>query len=480
VTLVVESARDLTLEAVRRVAWGRETIAVGEGAKRRMEAARAAFHELLARQPDLFVYGVTHHGGDNVHVPYPPETRTVATRKGGFTWSVNFGRALPERVTRAIVVARLANFLEGSAAARPETADAIAAFLERPELPAVPADGNGGAGEILPLAQLFDELMGTLELSRSERGCFWNGSPCAAALVADGALAARRRVTLAHQVFALSVEAYRAPLDAYEEVFERLWGDEHESRALRTLRAHLAGAQAERRPLQAPVSYRILPRVLGQAQRACAQAEHAAGVSLASVSDNPVFVPPDERHPHGQVLSNGGYHNGVAYPALDGLAAAWADLAQIAERHAISLLRDALAWQPAALGEADHQLTLTPMALVGYAEQARRAAQRTFLPASAAGSSQDDVAPPPFAAWEAATRAGELLDASLATLAVIACEALRRSGRPAPPPLQELASEVISAVTPMSNERLLSADVHALSRSFTERVLSPEPSPPRP
>jgi histidine ammonia-lyase len=166
----------------------------------------------------------------------------------------------------------------------------------------------------------------------------------------------------------------------------------------------------------------------------------------------------------------------MAYPALDDLAASWADLAQLVERHAITILADPTAWAPATIGgDEDYQLTLAPMALVGYSEQARRAAQRSFLPAGTAGSSQDDVAPPTFAAWESATRAGELLDASLAILAVIACEALRRSARAAPPPLDEFASEVLSAVTPMSTERSLAQDTQVLSDSFTERVLSPDP-----
>ena len=60
--------------------------------------------------------------------------------------------------------------------------------------------------------------------------------------------------------------------------------------------------------------------MLGQAHRACAAAEHAASVSLASVSDNPVYLPPDEHNVEARVLSNGGYHNGMAYPALDDLA----------------------------------------------------------------------------------------------------------------------------------------------------------------
>jgi len=50
------------------------------------------------------------------------------------------------------------------------------------------------------------------------------------------------------------------------------------------------GARCERAGHQAPVSYRILPRVLGQAERALADAQRGAGSSLSSVTDNPVFL----------------------------------------------------------------------------------------------------------------------------------------------------------------------------------------------
>ena len=52
---------------------------------------------------------------------------------------------------------------------------------------------------------------------------------------------------------------------------------------LRALRAWLVGAGTERRPYQAPVSWRILPRVLGYAHRVLGQAEAAAEISLAGI-----------------------------------------------------------------------------------------------------------------------------------------------------------------------------------------------------
>ena len=55
-----------------------------------------------------------------------------------------------------------------------------------------------------------------------------------------------------------------------------LWGDEYEAAALRGLREFLVGAGGGRRNYQAPVSYRIVPRILGHAHRALAAAERAA------------------------------------------------------------------------------------------------------------------------------------------------------------------------------------------------------------
>jgi histidine ammonia-lyase len=144
-----------------------------------------------------------------------------------------------------------------------------------------------------------------------------NGSPCSAALIADTALHARHREQNAELVFAVSIGALRAPLEAYDSALDLLWGDEHEAAALRRLREHLAGAQtADRLVQQAPVSYRIVPRVLGQARRAVAQVEHAALTSLSSAAHNPVFVPPHAERGRGRLLSTGGYHNAMAYPAL--------------------------------------------------------------------------------------------------------------------------------------------------------------------
>src|ERR1700728_4119013 len=113
--------------------------------------------------------------------------------------------------------------------------EAVVHMLDGGPLPPIAAAGQGGAGEILALYPLFADLSRAFDLQVKERGSLINGSPCAAALVADAALSSRRRLQLVLQTFALSIEAFRAPLEHYDAALELLWGDPDETAVLQAL-----------------------------------------------------------------------------------------------------------------------------------------------------------------------------------------------------------------------------------------------------
>jgi histidine ammonia-lyase len=384
--------------------------------------------------------------------------------------AASFGEPLPERVVRGIILARLANFLEGHTGARALVATSIAGMLEPGvRLPAVPAQGNGGAGEILPLGHLFYDLSKTILLEPKERMAVINGSPCSAALVADIALLARGRTDLAEKVFALSVEALGSPLEAYSEDVDGLWSDEHESAALRSLRELLKGHRPQRMARQSPVSHRILGRVLGRMRRAAAEAEGAAEVSLASVTDNPVFMPPDATRPLGAVFSTGGFHNTWAPAAIDGTAFAWADLCQLAERHT-----DQLFQHPATAPLlAAHEFGFKPLhgVMNGWAEEARSLAQPTLLSLGAFG--QNDVPSQSIPAWRKAIAIGHCLDASLAIVGSLAAHALEAGGQAIPAALRPLVDEVKRHVPPGQDVRRRGLEMEAVTADFSRRIHPP-------
>jgi histidine ammonia-lyase len=356
-------------------------------------------------------------------------------------------------------------------------------MLDGRPLPAVPSSGQGGAGEILALYPLFAELSLQFDLDVKERGSLINGSPCGAGLLADSVFVARRRGQLAEQVLALSIEAISAPLEHYDEALEALWGDEHEATALRNLRRLLSENGQDRRAYQAPVSYRIVPRVLGAAHHAVAAAERAATISLGAVTDNPVYLPLSEAHPLGRCLSTGGFHNAMAAPALDDLAAASADLGLLCHRHASRLLDGRASKLPDLLmvgrdpceSDGHGSVGYIPMAMTGYLEQAREAAQRTLLAGTeSAGAGQDDVTAPVFLAWTKHDRAGRCLDALLAMLAVLASQALHVTRRDPPPPLQPFVKQLREIVPPVGADRVLGPELARLADHFTVHVMGDE------
>ncbi len=466
-TLVVASRADLTIDAVRRVAWEGEGVGLAPEVIEQMDRRHGEFNDYLAaclaEDPGALLYGVTTGPGDAGAAVL--SDRALATRPRGLWTAASFGEPLPERVVRGIVLARLANFVEGHAAARPQVAAAVAAMLDAGPLPAVPARGNGGSGEILALGHLFGEVADRLELEPREKMALINGSPCAAAMVADAALAGRGRLELAEATFALSVEAIRAPLEAFAPELGDLWGNEHEAEALTSFRSLLAGGAHERQAHQAPVSYRVLPRVLGRLREAQAHAERTATGSLGSVTDNPVFLAPSEDHPLGALVSNGGYHNDRAHPALDGLAHAWADVAQLAQRHIDKLFQHPVS-APLLAGE---WLT-KPLHMVGasYAEEARTAAQTTVL--GLGGFGQNDLPSPAFLAWNKADAVGTCLERTLAVLAALASQALHVAGQTPPPALAPLLDQVRRSFPPVDSPRQLGPDAERLAAAFSRHV----------
>jgi histidine ammonia-lyase len=171
----------------------------------------------------------------------------------------------------------------------------------------------------------------------------------------------------------------------------------------------------------------------------------------------------------------------MAAPALDDLAAIWADICLLCDRHGSKLLNGKVSGLPDLLLTGRHpsdsdghgNLGYVPMATTGYLEQAKLAAQRTFIPGTeSAGAGQDDVAATAFLAWAKEERAGRCLDACLATLAVVASQALHVTGREAPSLLREFASEIRSIVPPVGNDRVLGPELLRLAEFFSTKALT--------
>ena len=484
--LQLTSRSDLTLELVHRVAWCGEPIALAAEARQRIAKRRAAFENLL-RDPTQGVYGVNQGQGEMIHQRLTAAQIAQLAELKPFPAAVSFGDYFPQRVVRAMVLARFANILEGHAFATPRLADALVELLNGGAMPRVACTGQGGAGEILATYPLFAALSEQFDLEPGERSTLVNGSPCAPALLADAALASRRRLRLVQQVFALAIEAFGAPREHYHPALAGFWGGTHHQAAFRELDVLLGPPPAEQRSHQAPVSYRIIPALLAQTHWAVEQAEAMAAHALASVTHNPTYLEPDAEHPNGRCISTGGFHNALAAPVIDNVTGAWADLCLLAGRLCTGLLNGRVSgYSDFLLDDRDPSqsdghgaLGYLPMAIAGFVEEARALAQRSFIPAvDASVFGQDDVASPAFLAWPKQAKAGETLDRALAVLAVTASQAFHLTHRaPQSDSLRDFLSMVRATVPPVTKDRVLGGELQALSEHFTVSVFETESGP---
>jgi histidine ammonia-lyase len=471
-TVELNTRADVSLENFKRVAWRGEAVVIGATAKQTIASARAAFMQLI-ENPEVSIYGVNTGYGGRAKLKLDAEARRAQARHPTHHRAASWGEALPDRVTRGIVFARLANFIEGHGAVSPSVAQAVADMLSSPSMPYVPARGQGGAGEILSLSHLFLEASKNWPLAEKDLLALVNGSPAASALIADAALATQARLQLALETFALAAEAFNTPLGHFAEELEGCWNNPHDAWALRQLRDLMQGGHVPRRPYQTPVSIRILPRVLGQAHRALQTAEEVATQSLSAVSDNPVVFPPGRQVGKEPVVSTGGYHNMQASAALDGLVCAHANLAVLTGRIAAKLLDGNISLLPPYLGYEDGEsyLGCLPMAIVGYEEELRMLAMPTLLPGSESGGfGQDDVASPVFLAWQKFDRSCVLFEHCLASLAPIAVRAMTVTGRKVPGKLQALVDETHACFPDDVTDRAMGFDIASLAMRFREKI----------
>jgi histidine ammonia-lyase len=461
VTVTLAHRADITLGAFARVAWYGEDVAVAPAALAEVARRRDEFLALVTADPSRKFYGVNVHAGDGSDRVMTEVEQLDYNR--GLHSATSFGEPFPRRVVRGFVLARLANLIEGHAGVSPQLVTAVAARLDGRQLPPVPRLGNGGSGEILPLGWLFGDVPEEMPLGIKEGMALINGAPCAPALLADATLCTERSLALAKDVFCLSVAALGVAPDIYHQRLEQLWGDPHQAEALRAIRAAIDGALpppgAGDHP-QPPVSFRILPRVLGNAYRLLAAAREAASIALPAVSDNPVFLFGDGEGDLGDIVSTGGFHNGAAPAAIDGLTFALADLAQLAH-HQLQRLQTS----PEAMPGLD-SLALGTMQMVsaGYAEEARAAAVPSLLPLP--GFGQNDVPAPAFHAWNRFDRVRGFVAGSLTCLAALAGQSFARTGRAFPPALRALGEEVLKIVPPVVQRRSVGPDLGRLAERF--------------
>jgi histidine ammonia-lyase len=420
--IILRSSSDMTLANAERVAFDHAGVEISEEAAERIAAGRLRF-ELFMKAKGGYVYGSTTEPGARAKRVLSAEEslrQGETLRKFVPLQSGAAGEMLSVRCVRLAVFARLSNALSGSGKLGVSTAQAVTSLLNR--IPPVPIQAMACSGEVMPLTWLVAPLA-DLPLAIGEAMALINGSPFATAMACDVAMTTARRLRLAEQIFAKSIEAAGCPAAHFDRRLADCWIDPFYKQSLNNLHELLADSRREQLKHQAPTSWRVLPNVLANTLRALAEARQSAEIGLQSLKDNPTFIQDASCSDADVVISSGGYHDHRAAKAIDGINSALIDMCVLASRQVSHLLDGGLGLPPLLSGAEDGVgMEYLAWGMTEPLATARRAAQATTLDVGLQdpAGNQSDIPSLGFIAYGKHREVACSFDTCFATLAITA------------------------------------------------------------
>jgi len=356
---------DLTLTDVWAVAVRGEPVVLADSARERMAAARAIV-ERAAHGAQEHTYGVNTGFGRFVSRAIPEELTEELQLRLLRSHACGVGDPYPDEIVRAAMLLRANALAKGYSGARAATVELLVECLNRGVLPHVPSRGSVGAsGDLAPLAHLALPLVGEGEawvdgsrlrggealaqvglepvrLQAKEGLSLVNGTQFMAAFGALGAVRAQRLAKTADIACALSLEALQGSRTSFlpqVHALRPLKGQADSAANVLQLLEESAINESHRwcDKVQDAYSLRCAPQVHGASRDLLDYAARTVETELNAATDNPLVLVDDE-----MLVSNGNFHGQPLAFALDALAMAVGELANIAERRIERLVNPSL------------------------------------------------------------------------------------------------------------------------------------------
>lgn len=361
---LVLTGQGMTIADVVAVSRGGRAVRLADDARARVAAA-SAFVEELARR-EVPVYGVTTGFGHLAQVRIAADDSERLQLNLLRSHAVGVGRPYPRDVARAMMLLRANSLARGHSGVRVATLELLVELLNRGVTPVIPEKGSlGASGDLAPLAHMALVLVGEGEawygaerlpaaealrraglaplpsLGPKEGLALINGTQAMAALGSLAAHDARILLKTADIAAALTVEALRGIVDAFDPRLHRLRPHPGQVRSAANLYRLLCDSRRATRQgelrTQDGYSLRCAPQVHGAARDVLDYAWRVLEIECNAVTDNPIVLLEDA-----MVLSGGNFHGHPLAVALDSLALSLAGVGAIAERRIERLLNPSL------------------------------------------------------------------------------------------------------------------------------------------
>lgn len=304
------------------------------------------------------IYGVNTGFGRLAESVVPADQMSELQHRLVLSTAAGVGNLLPDETVRLCLILKINALAQGYSGIRPVVVEGLLNLLNRNAYPCVPEKGSVGAsGDLAPLAHLVLPLIGSgelriggtvmpateglarigmkpIRLAAKEGLALINGTQVSTALAIEGLLAAEDVFLTGLAAGALTGEAIRCNMGAFDPRIHAIRRQKGQIDAAAALRAIYAGSKRTKGlRVQDPYSIRCQPQVMGACLTVIRQAAETICAEIAAVTDNPLVFPDT-----GEIISGGNFHAEPIAMSADMLALAIAEVGALSERRTALLV----------------------------------------------------------------------------------------------------------------------------------------------
>ncbi len=353
------SAEHLSIARVREIVEKHLHLALSDDARRRIVRCREYLDRKM-ENPERPIYGITTGFGSLCNISVGRDDLAALQKNLVMSHACGTGERVPAEVVRLILLLKIQSLAYGHSGVQLATVERLIDFFNNDILPVIYQQGAlGASGDLAPLAHMSLPLLGLgeveykgevrdaagvlsemgwqpIELQSKEGLALLNGTQFMSAYGVWSLIEARKLSDWADAIGALSLEAFDGRIEPFCEEVHAVRPHKGQIATARNFRRLLEGSEMIVRPkqhVQDPYSFRCIPQVHGASKDTIDYVEQILTTEINSATDNPTVFPDED-----MVVSAGNFHGQPIALAMDFLAVAVAELANISERRIYKLI----------------------------------------------------------------------------------------------------------------------------------------------